>query len=253
MDNKTINEGLRKIYNFCSEEGYDIVGVFLFGSQNYGVSDENSDLDFKVICKSLPANRDFFSFEQEGKDGILNIVTIKDFVDAINTGYHTWYELLFTEYYLINPDYRTIWESVRTLREQLVRENLEKHLRQEIFYLEEQLDLMELTKDFRHVSNNKRLSYFYRIEFLINNLLAGEEYSYCLRPTEDLKNKILWLKRRSPLTIEECQRQAQEIYQSCKTTVDLFLQDKDFPDTAKSYNRISQLMLNIEEEGNGTI
>lgn len=37
-----------KIYNKYSEE-YDVFGVFLYGSQNYGLETEKSDLDLKVI------------------------------------------------------------------------------------------------------------------------------------------------------------------------------------------------------------
>ena len=48
---KRIFDTLRLAYNKFNEE--DIVGVFLYGSQNYNLDRENSDIDIKVI--TLPS------------------------------------------------------------------------------------------------------------------------------------------------------------------------------------------------------
>ena len=40
-----INENLQMKYNHLVKLGYEVVGVFLYGSQNYGIDTENSDID----------------------------------------------------------------------------------------------------------------------------------------------------------------------------------------------------------------
>jgi len=54
---KNIKERLKSDFKLLEEKGYEVVGVFLQGSQNYGLATESSDIDTKAIV--LPRFAEF--------------------------------------------------------------------------------------------------------------------------------------------------------------------------------------------------
>jgi len=57
MERTKIMNRLQEHYNEAENMGYEIVGLFLQGSQNYKLDYENSDIDSKAII--LPKFNDF--------------------------------------------------------------------------------------------------------------------------------------------------------------------------------------------------
>lgn len=54
---RDINKRLEQCYKIVEDKGFEIVGIFLQGSQNYELAYENSDIDTKAIV--LPKFNDF--------------------------------------------------------------------------------------------------------------------------------------------------------------------------------------------------
>lgn len=126
-----IMERVRKHYEtavayFGSEKF--VVGAFLVGSQNYKLDIETSDVDVKVfVLPSLesiielgaPESSTWVSEGGEHED-------FKDFrlvIKELEKGSPNMLETLFTDYYIINPDYSFIIARLRAYRERIANNN----------------------------------------------------------------------------------------------------------------------------------
>ena len=104
-----------------------ILGIFLYGSQNYNLATENSDVDTKAIiipsifelcdskCKpfvkelSLPNNEKCV------------VMDIRHYVENLYKQNINYVEILFTKYKWINPTYAAKWELLIKNREAIAR------------------------------------------------------------------------------------------------------------------------------------
>ena len=90
-----------------------VLGVFLYGSQNYGTSTENSDVDTKCIL--VP---DLFALaikpyevKHLSVDGeVCECMTIMHMVSNWKKQNINFVEILFTDYCIINPKYEKLWK-----------------------------------------------------------------------------------------------------------------------------------------------
>lgn len=132
---KRIFDALRLAYNKFNEE--DIVGVFLYGSQNYNLDRENSDIDIKVI--TLPSidiitkGTNPYSKEKELIDengnilGKIDIKEIRKMADMYKKQNINFIETLFTDYYILNPSYAHLFkEYFINNREEIARYDMNK-------------------------------------------------------------------------------------------------------------------------------
>lgn len=92
-----------------------VFGVFLFGSQNYNLDDEHSDID--VLCIIMPPSADspiVVSSEMilDNQERI-KFVDIREFVQELRYMLLPNLEAISTKYYLINVDYALAWEYLR--------------------------------------------------------------------------------------------------------------------------------------------
>ena len=118
-----IKEEIKKQYWKFSEK-YEVFGVFLYGSQNYGTDTEKSDIDTKVIivpdfqnlCFGEPVNKRVKT--DTGEADIKDIREVFDLMFLQNINY---LEILFTEYNYINPKYKTLYNHIFGIREDIAR------------------------------------------------------------------------------------------------------------------------------------
>ena len=111
MDKIAIFKRLKQHYNRVKEDGYNILFIALQGSQNYDLNDDNSDVDsIAVVLPTL----DEISLNQPlvSKNIKLDnneIIDIKD-IRLISQQWikqNTQYlQILFTDYKIINKDYK---------------------------------------------------------------------------------------------------------------------------------------------------
>ena len=115
----------------CSHYGEEnVLGVFLYGSQNYNIHTENSDVDTKCIlipdlyhlaCKPYDTNH--LSVDGE----ICECMTIQHMVANWKKQNINFVEIMFTPYCVINPKFDIIWnEFLRLYREQIARYDVKK-------------------------------------------------------------------------------------------------------------------------------
>lgn len=119
---------LQEDYEFLSNLGYNVLGVFLYGSQNYEMDTENSDIDTKAII--IPNFEDLISRKEVSKtynkpDGsFLDVKDIYSMFNMIKKQGINFVEILYTDYKLINPNFSMEWnQMIESNRDDIARFN----------------------------------------------------------------------------------------------------------------------------------
>lgn len=112
---KTLNEYRKKL----EDKGYKVLYIGLYGSQNYNVDDEFSDIDAKAIV--LPTLKDIIrrkviSTTYECENGAIDCKDLITFYDVIKKGNFSYIEAIDTEYYIGD---KTIKEMLSVFRPNL--------------------------------------------------------------------------------------------------------------------------------------
>ena len=158
-----------------------IVGVFLYGSQNYNMADEQSDVDTKVLVAPSLADivcaRRPVAFEHHCDNGEhINFVDVREFVHQVLKQNPNTLELLFTEYYVLNPVFKGVWFDIWRHREEAAHINPHKAV-----------DRMRhmANKGYHHMKkngfNHKKLATMFRLEKAIGDYTLGCKYKYVLQ------------------------------------------------------------------------
>lgn len=204
-----------------------IVGCFLYGSQNYSMADEKSDIDTKVLVVPSLADvvcaRRPVSFEHHCENGEhINFVDVREFVHQLLKQNPNTLETLFTEYFVINPPFKGVWYFIWSHREDFAHINPHKAV-----------DTM------RHMANanyhqmkkngfdHKKLATMLRLEKAIGDYILGCKYEHVLK--SDQASFFLRVKRGNFIENEEQGlRFAQETYEAVNRIADRYT--KHVPD-----------------------
>lgn len=101
IDNTDIFKELANRKKILEEKGYKVIYIGLYGSQNYNLSDEQSDIDVKAII--LPTFQDIIfrkvtSTTIECENGNIDVKDLITFYDVIKKGNFSYIEAINTEY-----------------------------------------------------------------------------------------------------------------------------------------------------------
>lgn len=121
---------LQRHYNFAANyvNIENIIGCYLIGSQNYQLDDEQSDVDTIVLVaptlRDIALNKKPISKTYIQDNG--EHTTLKDirlFINGIKKGRLDCLEILYTQYYMINPTWIDLASELRNNRENYSRYN----------------------------------------------------------------------------------------------------------------------------------
>ena len=121
-----VMEHLEEAKRYFDEDS--IVGIFLQGSQNYNLDYEGSDIDTKlIVCptfKEIAFNKKPISTTHvmENNEHI-DFKDIRFYINEFRKQNINFLEILFTDYYWINPRYARFWETLVSYREAIARYN----------------------------------------------------------------------------------------------------------------------------------
>ena len=119
---------LREHYNKAVEMGYEVLGVFLYGSQNYELDTPMSDIDSKIIIlpsiDDIVLRRKAVSTSVEVAGGLTDIKDIRVMFEMYKKANINFLETLFTNYYILNPEYATNFVPMWNRREDIAKFNL---------------------------------------------------------------------------------------------------------------------------------
>lgn len=168
-----------------------IVGIFLQGSQNYGLDYEGSDIDTKCIV--LPTLEDLiFNRKPVSTTHVLpneehlDLKDVRLYFQTFRKQNLNFMEILFTKYKIINPTYEPMWNRLIENNEQIARYNpvgavktmkgiaLEKYHAMEHRYPSK----IELIDKWGY--DGKQLSHLIRVDEYLARYIAGEPYADCL-------------------------------------------------------------------------
>ena len=99
------------------QDGYRVLYIGLYGSNNYGVDDEYSDVDAKVIV--LPSLDDIVfkktvSFVREFKNGACDVKDLVTYYNVVKKGNFSFVEPFYSKYYLGDEFLRDLFKQVPT-------------------------------------------------------------------------------------------------------------------------------------------
>lgn len=110
-----INETLKYRYKTVAEK-YSVFGLFLYGSQNYGLDTEGSDIDTYAIvfptAEMIAYNKELDNKESEFDGGKLVYMDIRKFFSLLLKGNPNALEIMESEYFLINADYEDFYYTI---------------------------------------------------------------------------------------------------------------------------------------------
>ena len=172
-----------------------VVGIFLQGSQNYGLDYEGSDVDTKLITTP--------SFEQiamnskpdstthiRDNDEHIDIKDVRLYISTFRKQNLNFLEILFTPYKHVNMLYEDLWNELEQNREAIAHYNpyqavkamkgiaLEKFFAMDHRY-PSKVDIID-----KYGYDPKQLHHLLRVEDYLERYIAGEEYEKCLQPDD---------------------------------------------------------------------
>lgn len=188
-----IMERLQEHYNEALEYFPEdrIVGIFLQGSQNYGLDYEYSDVDTKLIV--TPTFEDIAmnlkpvstTHVRENEEHI-DFKDIRLYIQTFRKQNLNFLEILFTPYKIVNPTYEEQWNRLIEYNEEIARYNpylavksmkgiaMEKYHAMEHEYPSK----IEILAKFGY--DPKQLHHLFRVEEYLERYINGEPYKDCL-------------------------------------------------------------------------
>jgi len=126
-DEQKIYNRLKSDFDLLVSRKYEVVGVFLQGSQNYDLDYEDSDIDTKAIL--LPSFNDFLfnrkqistTLELPPSNEHLDIKDIRLMIENFKKQNINFVEVLFTKYRYMNPKYEKLFKPMFDSRERIAR------------------------------------------------------------------------------------------------------------------------------------
>ena len=196
MENiKLINARLLEDFNYVTSLGYNVLGVFLQGSQNYQLDYPGSDIDTKAII--IPSFIDFVLNRKPVSTTLIrednSHIDLKDIRlmhDCFRKQNINFIEILFTKYKYLDPEYESIYQPMFDNNERIAHYNnyaavnciagmvYEKHKAMEHPYP----TLVEKIKKYGY--DNKQLHHIIRCEEFLKRYINGVPYAECLIPTD---------------------------------------------------------------------
>ena len=186
-----VNEHYQEALKYFKE--FQIVGIFLQGSQNYGLDYEKSDIDTKLIVipsfEDIAFNRKPVSTTHvRENDEHIDFKDIRLYMQTFRKQNLNFLEILFTDFKIVNPEHEANWGVLVDNRERIARYNpyqaiksmkgiaMEKYHAMEHEYPSK----IEVLKEYGY--DPKQLHHLLRVEEYIGRYIAGEAYEDCLRP-----------------------------------------------------------------------
>lgn len=166
-------------YNYIAQlyPPKQILGVFLYGSQNYGTDTENSDVDTKAIlvptledlCLNRPVSKKIHLPNGEHCE----VKDIREMVKNFRKQNINFIEILFTKYKITNLRYDNIWnEYFISQREDIARYDMQKGIQSTVHQAVHSIK--------QNPTDGKKISNGLRLQAFINLYNAGTPYESCL-------------------------------------------------------------------------
>lgn len=227
MDEKTrkehIKNRLKAHYKYIESLGYEIIGIFLQGSQNYNLDiyekDYTSDIDTKCIVlptlDNLIKGNQMTSTKYDFEGEQIDVKDVRVMMEMWKKQNQSYLEILFTDYKIINPKYKSYLKEILDMKNDIVQLNPPQLARcikgmsgEKVVALEHEYPAtVEKIKKFGY--DPKQLASIVRLTHLIENLFDKNMNfkDAILYTDDDLRNYMLNIKK-GKIELEEARELA---------------------------------------------
>ena len=209
-----------------------IVGCFLQGSQNYGLALPSSDVDTKLIVvptfQDIALNRQPVSTTYvRTNDEHIDLKDIRKYVEHFRKQNLNFLEILFTDYFIINPLYADQWNRLVDAREAIAHMNMYRAVKSmkgialEKFHAMEHPYPSKIDIIKKYGFDGKQVHHLIRVDDYLTRYINGESYKDCLKPSKHLVEHMLEYKRHEiPLAV--AREEAREVLAHVESVADDF-------------------------------
>ena len=189
--NSRIMRRIKEDYKLLSSEGYKVLGVFLQGSQNYGLDYAGSDIDTKAII--IPSLDDIvFNRQPVSTTRVLpsnehiDIKDIRLMHQCFKKQNINFIEILFTPWYVLNKRYEGCYENMFVRNELIAHYNNYAAVNCMVGAMHEKYKALEhpyptiKDKIEKFGYDPKQLHHILRYNQFLKKYLEGREYAECL-------------------------------------------------------------------------
>ena len=192
MEKQEIFKTLSSYKSILEEKGYNVIYIGLYGSQNYNVDDEFSDIDCKAIV--LPSLHDIIfrkvtSKTIELENGAIDVKDLITFYDVIRKGNFSYIESIDTDYFIGDKYIKELFRQIRPNLKSILGAMYEK--RKALTH-----EYPSKTKEFEKWGfDPKQYHHIVRLYDLVHhNIINDTSYSY-LKYNDDDARFMINLKR----------------------------------------------------------
>ena len=236
---------VKEHYEEVCSLGFEVVAIFLQGSQNYRcdeyTTEYQSDIDTKciilptlddIVCGKSPYSHTHVCANNEHID----IKDVRVMFEMFRKQNNSYIELLFTDYYYVNPKYESLFKELLGLAEAISRMHPNQALRAMAGTSMEKFKALEhpypgtMDKINKYGYDPKQLHHILRLNDFIKRYVSWEEpYKNILIPRH---SKYLMQVKKGLYSLEDARRIAYETDQETKRIKDENLSAEEYIDKA---------------------
>lgn len=173
---------LQEHLNYVVSQGISqdrILGIFLYGSQNYHLDNEDSDVDSKIIYiptfEEMCLQKEWKSKEYHYENEHIEVKDIREMRIMFMKQNINFLEILYTTYFILNPKYESLWNTYFVdNNEDIAHYDITKVVKSISGQLLHTLHQAELYID------NKKLANCYRLYEFLKNYMGNVDYLHCI-------------------------------------------------------------------------
>lgn len=238
--NVFLHKEVTKRYDYLVENGYNVIAVFLQGSQNYELDlydkDYKSDVDVKAIV--VPTLQDIVLNHKPISTTIvlennehIEVKDIRVMIEMFIKQNISYIELLYTKYKKVNPEYKVFIDNLLNIRDEISNINKNQFLRCIKGMSMEKLKALEhpypntIDKIKKFGYDPKQLHHIVRLnEFVYRYLIEKEKLENCYISKN--KKELIDIKK-GKYNLEDARTLALTFDNGTKELCDLYIEKED--------------------------
>lgn len=221
------------------------------GSHNYNTNDQESDIDSyllvfptldQIVFDTKPVSK---VLNMRGSQEYIDIKDVRHFFKILNKGNMNFLEILFSDYYIVNPIYQQYWDKIVENREHFAYAKPHTTVDCAIGMAKNKLKAMLEGKEnrsdvfYKFGYDPKELHHIVRLYLFLEQYTQQKPYKECIMVPDHHKNHMTALKRNGDgLTKEQAEKLA-------KIYISKMEQLKSKMDFDTLYSNVNQIYLSI--------
>ena len=227
----------------------EIVGIFLQRSQNYGLDYKDSDVDTKLIItpsfKDICLNKKPISTTYiRTNDEHIDWKDIRLYIETFRKQNLNFLEILFTDFYILNPLYEEQWLRLVEQREAIARMNPFRAVKSMKGITMEHRYPTKIDIINKYGYDGKQVSHLLRVDDFLERYISGETYLNCLKPTES-KKRIMDYKLLNCISLSEAREEAKKVLEHTIMIADEFCNKYEDKENSEMRELLEDVSYNI--------